>query len=123
MTLSDHPGIVPITDERRRPYRHKTYLGGLAVSREAGRTVNCTVRNLSSGGAKLTVRGEEVVNEHTWLLISGHESVYECLVVWVLKNDFGLMFKATFPFESLNAAGLHFLRSLAMERLPRPGFV
>jgi hypothetical protein len=33
------------------------------------------------------------------------------------------MFKATFPFESLNAAGLHFLRSLAMERLPRASFI
>jgi len=106
--------------ERRDVNRQNTNLAALAVSpdvqQQVHKTVFCTVRDLSEGGAKVTADDPDNVPKQLWLLISGHESIYECDVVWEQKNEFGLKFRAICPFADLDGAGRLLLRNLMIAK-------
>ena len=122
MNLSEATGTSTPRD-RRDVTRQRTHLAALAVSPDAQgevhKTVICTVRDLSGGGAKVTIEDTDLIPKQLWLLISGHESVYECDVVWEQRQEFGLKFRASCPFSDLNAAGRQFLRSLSIAKPSR----
>jgi hypothetical protein len=76
------PRMKTVTSsERRDVLRQNTNLAALAVSPDVHdqvhRTVICTVIDLSGGGAKVTVDDADNVPKQLWLLIYGHESMYE----------------------------------------------
>jgi len=106
--------------ERRDVIRHSTNLAAFAVSpdvqEQVHKTVICTVRDLSGGGAKVTVEDSDNIPRQLWLLISGHESIYECDVVWEQKHEFGLKFRAICPFAELDGAGRLLLRTLMIAK-------
>ena len=91
----------------------------MAISRGGTRSVGCTVRNLSDGGAKVSVGSCQVIPEHTFLIINGKQVAYDSLVVWSRSNEFGLVFLAKHAFETLESLELLFLRPYVMERLAR----
>jgi hypothetical protein len=114
--------FLPVT-ERRRPVRKKSYLRGLTVARDGTWATDCTVRDISEGGAKISVADDQVVPEHAYLVVSKKVAAYEVLVVWARRNEFGLKFVATHPFDSLNSRELQFLRPFVAERVPRGSVV
>jgi hypothetical protein len=111
--------LPPLITERPRPARKKSFLGGLAVSRDGKFAIDCTIRDLSEGGAKVKIAKGHLVPEHFYLLISSRMMAHEALITWVRGNEFGVKFLAGYSFETMQTADLQFLRRIMAERLPR----
>jgi hypothetical protein len=109
--------------ERRRPVRRKSYLRGLTVACDGTWARVCTVRNISEGGAKISIDSDQVVPEHAYLVVSKKVAAYEVLVVWARRNEFGLKFVATHPFDCLGSRELQFLMPFVVEEFPRGSVV
>jgi hypothetical protein len=113
-------GLPPaVVVQRRRQLRKKTFLGGIIVSCDGTRTVDCVIRDLSDNGARIKVPSRQPIPKRAYLIISGKEAAYEIMVVRSLTDEFGLQILATHAGEELKRPDLTFLRRLVVERLPR----
>jgi hypothetical protein len=81
----------PRTDNRVTPRR--TTLKGARIVFNAGRsTIDCTVRNLSSKGAKLIVTSVVGIPDTFDLLVDGH-GLQPCRVAWRTLRELGVEFR------------------------------
>ena len=79
------------TIERRAYARHRVFKGGrLAFSGGAG--VECTVRNISSGGARVDVASSVGLPQHLTLYIASDHFMRHCHKVWRNETRIGLAF-------------------------------
>jgi hypothetical protein len=92
--ISEHaaPDAGPsAVSENRRVPRQRVLKGGRIVFNNGRSTIDCTVRNLSSGGAKLSVASVFGVPQ-TFYLVVGTENSRACQVVWHGTNELGVEF-------------------------------
>lgn len=66
----------------------------VAVIAHEGLTMECVVADVSTGGARLTLRGSEAVPQRFELKVAGTEVVRRCDVVWRHRNEIGVRFLA-----------------------------
>jgi hypothetical protein len=83
---------APQTENRAAPRRH-TLKGGRIVFNAGRSTIDCTVRNLSSKGAKLGVSSVVGIPETFDLMLDGH-SRQPCRVKWRTLKELGVEFQA-----------------------------
>ncbi len=82
-------------DAERRAAQRRTTLKGGRIAFNAGRsTVDCTVRNLSSKGAKLVVNSVVGVPDTFDLVLADH-SKQACRVTWRSLKELGVVFVTT----------------------------
>jgi hypothetical protein len=82
----------PLTEQRGA--QRRTTLKGAHIAFNAGRsTIDCTVRNLSSKGAKLQVASVVGVPDTFDLMLQGHAR-QPCRVVWRTLKELGVEFRA-----------------------------
>jgi hypothetical protein len=93
--------------ERRSP-RRRTLLAGKVVFGE-GRTVNCTIRNISETGAKITLARGECIPSNVFLIDRKTATAYEAKVRWIKAPDFGLEFVNAYNLEPQLPAELRYL--------------
>lgn len=78
--------------ERRREQRFRTLKQGRIILDGLQSTIDCTVRNLSAGGAGLRLMGPTVVPEFFRLRISDGGVVRKVRKCWQKNNDLGVEF-------------------------------
>jgi len=76
--------------ERRSETRRRVFKGGL-ISYD-GRTMNCTVRNISEGGAALDVGYAVTVPQTFRLAIAADDVIVPCRLVWSHGTRVGVAF-------------------------------
>jgi hypothetical protein len=82
---------TPETDNRQAPRRPMLKAGRIAFN--GGRsTINCTVRNVSSRGAKRQVASVVGLPETFDLLLEGH-APQPCRVTWRTLKELGVAFR------------------------------
>jgi len=84
-----------VTDEsanRRIAQRHRVLKGALIVFNAGGSTINCTVRNLSETGARLTVVSFLGIPNQFTLEFNDKTAAYDCEVVWRKETELGVRF-------------------------------
>ena len=87
---------LSVGPERRQSRRHKTLKAGEIVYRD-GHSVDCTVLDLSEGGARLRL-GEFTQCPAQFTLRIGSGPSYRCRLVWHGKHELGAKFlSATLP--------------------------
>ena len=79
--------------EHRQGQRHMTLKGGKIAFHGGRSTIDCTVRNLSSGGAKLKVASVLGIPNDFELMMSDNVQQH-CRVVWRKVNEVGVAFTA-----------------------------
>ena len=79
--------------DNRHATRRKTLKGGRIVFNGGRSTIDCTVRNLSSRGAKLQVSSVVGVPDTFDLLLEGH-SRQPCRVAWRSLKELGVEFRS-----------------------------
>jgi hypothetical protein len=77
--------------DNRQGQRRKTLKGGHIVFNAGRSTIDATVRNLSSKGAKLQVNSVVGIPDTFDLLLDGH-SRQPCRVVWRTLKELGVEF-------------------------------
>lgn len=87
--MSDSPAA-----ERRSQARRRTFLGGLLRRRDRASTEDCTIRNLSDGGARLEVANAAWTPESFELAVNGRDMIWPARVVWRQGGAIGVRFEA-----------------------------
>src|SRR5690348_8656364 len=106
------PPELPPTAERRPERRRRTLLGG-RVSYDSGAHVfDCTIRDLSESGARITVPGQQPIASQVYLINIRDRIVYEAVVVWNRGGQAGLSFRRKLPIAELADESLHYLKRL-----------
>ncbi len=79
-------------DERRGEPRSRTLKAGRIVFNHRGSVVNCTVRNMSSKGAKLVVSSQAGLPNSFELELEAGGPPHPCRVIWRRDNEIGVNF-------------------------------
>jgi hypothetical protein len=113
------PPELPPTADRRPERRRRTLLGGRVSYDDGAHVFDCTIRDLSTGGARITVPGHQPIAPHVYLINIRDRVVYEAVVVWNRGGHAGLSFRRTTPIADLADKQLEYLRRLWLERATR----
>jgi hypothetical protein len=85
--------MLPASQTENRHTQRRTTLKGGRIVFNAGRsTINCTVRNLSSKGAKLQVSSVVGIPDTFDLMLDGHAR-QPCRVAWRTLKELGVEFR------------------------------
>mgnify|MGYP003393016628 CR=1 FL=1 len=76
--------------EKRRTPRHRVFKGALIAFQ--GRSVNCTVRNMSDGGAGLDIDGSQTVPPSFTLVLESDRVIRRCEMIWRTERRAGVAF-------------------------------
>jgi hypothetical protein len=77
--------------ERRASVRHRIFKGG-RLAFNSGSSVECTVRNISPGGARVEVTSPVALPESFTLLIQTDHLERRCHPVWTRNTQIGVAF-------------------------------
>jgi hypothetical protein len=79
--------------ERRAYPRHRTLKAGKIVFNYHFSVINCTVRNLSAGGACLYVASTLGIPDDFDLLIESDKAARACRIAWKNETQMGVTFQ------------------------------
>lgn len=79
--------------EHRREVRRSVHLRGLIKSGPTGQDRPCTVHDLSSQGAGLSVVSTFGLPQSFWLTLEGEHDDRYCKVMWIDGNRLGVLFE------------------------------
>jgi hypothetical protein len=88
-------------EERRKTVRQRSYLGGRIAFNNRSSTMDCTVRNMSAGGARVAFSDTVVLPQDLDLAIRQKGLNARARVVWRSATEMGVSFLAV----SREAAG------------------
>ncbi|MCP9625801.1 PilZ domain-containing protein [Rhodopseudomonas palustris] len=77
--------------ERRGSPRQRVYKRGTIAFNGGG--FDCTVRNLSGGGARIDVEGPVRLPEHFMLVIESDRVMHRCRPIWSSAQRVGVAFE------------------------------
>jgi hypothetical protein len=78
--------------ERRKSTRSRTYLGGTIAFNKRNSTMDCQVRNVSPGGAKVVLTNAAIIPDHFDLTIARKDRSFRARMVWRGLNEAGVVF-------------------------------
>ena len=81
-------------EDRRKHQRRRTFKGGKIVFNDDRSVIDCTVKNLSVGGATLQVESTIGIPGAFRLIISPDDLTKSCRVIWRTENQIGVAFVA-----------------------------
>lgn len=118
MSKHQPPELPPIA-ERRPNRRRRTLLGGRVTFEDGTQVFDCTIRDLSNGGARITLPERQPVPPRVFLINMRDRLVYESAIVWKRSGEAGLSFLRTLPLGELADTELDYMRKLWLERAAR----
>lgn len=80
-------------EERRTELRKRALMAGKIAFKGHGAAIDCTVRNLSAGGACLEVGSPLGVPDTFDLVLDRDHSSHSCRVVWRSEKRIGVAFQ------------------------------
>jgi PilZ domain len=114
-----HQAAGSNASERRRSGRRRALLGGIVTARDGGQTWDCSIRNLSDTGARISV-GEGQVIPRDCIVINLRAGIAtKATVKWAQPPLFGVQLGDSRRLDDVSNPKLRFLRSLWIERRGR----
>ena len=106
----------PPPAERRPKPRSRVLLSGLVVYGDGAYSFDCSIRNLSETGARVTM-GKNLQHPSEFFLINIRDRLaYDCRIVWTKGSDVGVAFKATVALSAVTDPSLAYLRKLWLSK-------
>jgi hypothetical protein len=112
---SNSPHQLP-HGERRPDRRRRSLLGGRVAFDDGKKVFDCTIRDVSSGGARITIPESETIPPRFHLINMRDRVVHECAVAWLKGGEAGLTFLGTLALGELTGTRLDYMRTLWLER-------
>ena len=110
--------IQPANDLRKSPRRRSLRSAKLTTA-DTRRSSDCTIRNLSVDGAKLSAPGSEPFPDGAWLIVSTEGLAMRTRTVWRHGREFGVSFVESCDLARNVPAHLAGLRLMWIDQLPR----
>jgi hypothetical protein len=104
---------------RDRPPRTRTCLNGKLVHRDGIFTHDCTVRDISDGGAKIILSVRELLPPELFLIVVKRRIAYRATIVWLQFPARGLKFSETYQLEATLPKELKFLHQIWVDLCAR----
>ncbi len=98
--MSDGSSPEPPPIEGRKSARKRVLLGGKCVYNEGAFSLDCRIRDLSEGGARITLPAGQVLPTRVILIDMRDRVAYEAEVVWFKPAECGLKFLNKFSLRS-----------------------
>jgi len=86
---------------------------------DGAQVFDCSIRDLSEGGARVTVPATQPLPSHVYLINLRDGLAYESVVVWKRGSEAGLSFLKTHQVGELGGTELAYLKRLWVERAAR----
>ena len=80
-------------EEQRKSVRHRTLKGGRICFNSGSSSVDCVIRDISDGGAKLCLPGVEGIPTEFVLAFDDGKLVRECFARWRSPTALGVEFR------------------------------
>ena len=101
----------PMAERRPKP-RSRVLLSGIVVHGDGAYSFDCSFRNLSETGARVTM-GKNVQFPSEFFLINVRDRVaYDCKIAWNKGGEVGVAFKATVALSAVTDPALSYLKKL-----------
>ena len=100
MSDTNEPDLPPIADGRKS-LRKRVILGAKVVYNEGAYSIECRIRDLSDGGARIVLSPGLVIPTHVVLIDVRNAVAYESEVVWLKAPEFGLKFLSKHSMRAL----------------------
>lgn len=78
--------------DRRQSFRRKTYLGGRVVFNHRQATMDCVLKNMGGGGAKLIFTNTASVPDEFDIQVARMERTFRARVEWRGQDELGVSF-------------------------------
>ena len=114
--VNDHRG--PDGAERRREPRRRVLLQGKIVYPHNSFSADCVIRDLSAGGARITLP-PEAVSQDPFLIVVRQAVVHESTTVWSTPSFTGLKFDRSHSLGGETPLQLRHIQRLWTELAPR----
>ena len=112
------PAKTPEPDMRRSA-RVRTFVGAKIVFHEGAYTYDCTVRDMSEGGARIEIPEARMFPRRFFLLTSKEEIAYDCELVWRTRMMAGIKFREIIRLATCDDPNIRYLKQIAAELCPR----
>ncbi len=107
------------SEERRPNQRRRFLLGGIVVLADGARTFDCTIRNQSAGGAKIS-HAKDVQLPLSFRLINIRDRiVYDAELIWAKESESGVAFKTRTNISDITDPALAYLGRLWLAKASR----
>jgi hypothetical protein len=107
--MTDPHSREPVVESRNSP-RKRVVLGAKVVYNEGAFTLDCRIRDLSEGGARIVLGPGLVIPTRVVLIDTKNALAYECEVIWLKAPEFGLKFLSTHSLRGELPADLRYLK-------------
>ena len=108
---SQKPPAVSGADLRTSP-RKKVLLTAKIVYGDGAYTLDCTIRDLSAGGARIGLGKGQTIPAQVYLLDVPNRVAYEAIVASSRPPEFGLRFEKTHPLGQITDPKLAYLKRI-----------
>jgi len=95
-----------------RAERRRALLTGKVASRDGSMVVDCVIRDLSEGGARISIPKSVIIPTRVYLVHGKSNSAYEAEITWIKAPQYGLKFLNVLPLASDLPPHLRFLKKL-----------
>lgn len=111
----DHPP----TPERRPQRRRRVLLGGLIAFLEGAQHFDCTIRDVTNAGARISLPRNQPIPSTVYLINMRDRTAHEAGVAWNSGKEAGLSFLKSYPLNEITDPKLSFLKQLWHARAMR----
>jgi len=109
-------------DYEPRPPRTRTCLNGKVVYGDGAYSLDCAIRDLSDGGAKINLPQRQFLPVDLYLIVVRNCVAHEAKVVWMNFPSRGLRFSKTYSMSDVLPEEVKFLRKLWGDLYSRCGW-
>jgi hypothetical protein len=108
-----------------REPRRRTYLSGKLIYRDGGLapvlTLDCAIRDISEGGARITLDRRHPLPPEVFLISVKHGIVYQAHIMWMQFPARGLKFLHAYVLKGAMPDELMFLKKISVDLGARSG--
>ena len=106
--------MPPRVVERRPKPRRRVLLSGRVSLSEGVHHFDCTIRDLTDAGARITVAKSQLIPSSVFLINMRDRTVHESKVVWNNGREVGLSFSRSFSLAEIPDPKLLYLKRLCL---------
>lgn len=110
---------LPPTPERRPQRRTRVLLGGLIAFFDGTQHFDCTIRDLTISGARISLPRNQPIPSMIYLINMRDRTAHEAKIAWNNGKEAGLSFLKSFPLSEITDSKLSYLKQLWHERAMR----
>jgi hypothetical protein len=101
--------------EQRKSPRKKVLLSGKIIYGDGTHVLDCTIRDISTTGARIALAQGRTIPERVYLLDMVNRVAYESAVLSERSGGFGLKFNKTLKLAEVTAPELRYLKRIWLE--------